>query len=113
MTHRNQRSLAWPNAAMTSTPPLTSSARSRYGFLWLLLLFLAWNLFDLPKVLGSQKSGRFGNLFIALTLLFNHVSLFCIRPSIFRRVATGVSLAWGFFTCAYVVTHGFTRPNSP
>src|SRR4051812_43095899 len=96
---------------MTPMQPFTSSARWRYGFLCILLLFLAWDLFELPDALRSQKPGRFSSLFVTLMLLFNHVAFFCIRPPILRRVATGVAIAWLLFACAYIFTHGFTPPH--
>ena len=98
---------------MTPAPSFTSSARWRYGFLCILLLLLAWNLFDLPEALRSQKPGRFSSLFVALMLLFNHVAFFCIRSPTFRRVATGLGVAWLLFACAYIFTQGFTRPHFP
>ena len=98
---------------MTPAQPSTSSALWRYGFLCVLLLLLVWNLFDLPDALRSQKPARFSSLFVALMLVLNHVAFFCIRSPMLRRVATGVATAWLLFACAYIFTHGFTRPHFP
>jgi hypothetical protein len=89
--------------------PFIETRRWRFGFLAVIGVLLLLNLCGLAG--NTQVPGyvRFGNLFMALALLLNHIAG-CFIPK--GRVRNGfwiLAFAWIAFVVVYMLTRGFSR----
>lgn len=84
------------------TLPLRERWQWRYGFLALLLALLVWNLEALPEFLHSGIPAPFGNLFMAVGLVFGHLVASFIPRGRWANLLWGFFYLWLAFVVAYL-----------
>lgn len=73
----------------------------KYGFLVLIICLLIWNIASLLKWRNFDYD-QYGNLMIALALLFNHLAYQFTKKGWSSRVMKTIAWTWAVFTFAYV-----------
>ena len=73
----------------------------KYGFLLLIICLLIWNVASLLKWRNFGYD-QYGNLIIALMLLFNHIAFFVTKRGWLSRVMKTVAWVWLVFVFAYI-----------
>ena len=73
----------------------------KYGFLLLIISLLIWNVASLLKWRNFGYD-QYGNLIIALALLFHHIAFFVTKRGWLSRVMKTVACIWIVFAFAYV-----------
>ena len=78
----------------------------RYGFLVLIIGLLIWNVASLLKWQNFDYD-QYGNLIIALVLLFNHIAYQFTKRGWLSRVMKTIAWTWLVFAFAYIFRIGF------
>lgn len=73
----------------------------KYGFLMLIICLLIWNVASLLKWRNFDYD-QYGNLIIALALLFNHIAYQFTKKGWLSRVMKTVVWIWMVFVFAYL-----------
>ena len=73
----------------------------KYGFLVLIICLLIWNVISLLKWRNFDYN-QYGNLAIALVLLFNHIAYQLTKKGWLSRVMKTIAWIWVVFSFAYI-----------
>ena len=80
---------------------ISTALSFKYGFLVLIICLLIWEVASLLKWRNFGYD-QYGNLMVALMLLFNHIAFFVTKRGWLSRVMKTVACIWIVFVFAYI-----------
>ena len=81
---------------------ISTAFSHKYGFLAIIICLLIWNMVSLPRRRNFDYD-QYGNLIIALALLFNHIAYQFTKKGWLGRVMKTVAWTWIVFVGAYIL----------
>ena len=85
---------------------ISTALSYKYGFLAIIICLLIWNVVPLSKWRNFDYD-QYGNLIIALVLLFNHIAYQLTKRGWLSRLMKTIAWIWIVFVLAYIFSGQF------
>lgn len=86
-----------------SEPPNKVRPVFSYAMLGIILLLLAWNISWRANLPPDYAGDQYGNVVVALMLLFNHLAFQFHWPILATVLLRTLAVIWFVFACVYIV----------